>query len=446
MRSLNALAVAATLALPAAALAQQTAPATPPPAPPGTTQPGSEVWDRVVATVGDTTLLYSDVMMELESMQAQGQQVPTDPAGRQQLVQSVIGRRVDDLLLLEAARRDKSIVVDPADIATEVETQINRVQQQFGGEPQMEQALRQSGRTVDEYRRELTRQYTDQTMIQRYVSERLQKMASPAVSEAEIQQYFEQQKATLGQRPATLSFQQVLVKPAPTDSADAAARHKAEDILAQLRKGADFATLAKQYSADPSSQQGGMLGWFRQGQMVREFEQMAFALAPGEISPVVKTEYGYHIIKLEKVRGPERQARHILIRPEITDADVARARARADSIAAAVRGGASIADAAARTGTPPEQRNLKDVLPDRLPPEYAAALATATPGTLVGPVQISDPTGPAFAVLRLNDRRAGGEYTLADVHDQVRDRIVQQKQVDRLVAELRQVTAVSIKP
>jgi peptidyl-prolyl cis-trans isomerase SurA len=189
-----------------------------------------------------------------------------------------------------------------------------------------------------------------------------------------------------------------------------------------------------------------MLGWFRQGQMVREFEQMAFALRPGDISPVVKTEYGYHVIKLEKVRGAERQARHILIRPEITEADIAAARQRADSIATAIRGGANIGDLAARTGTPPEQRNLKDVLPERLPPEYTAGLGDAAAGTVVGPFQLNEAGRPSFVVARINERRAGGAYTLADVHDQVRDRIVQNKQVERLLGELRQVTAVSLRP
>jgi peptidyl-prolyl cis-trans isomerase SurA len=436
MRALFALALAATLALPAAALAQQQ---------PAAPQSGTRVWDRVVAVVGDTSMLYSDVLIELEAMQANGQQVPTDPAARQQLEKDIVQRRVDDLLLLEAARR-ASVVVDPAEIASEVETQINRVQQNFGSQAAMEQALAQTGRTLEQYRATLTQQYTDQTVIQRYIQQRLAKMATPAVSQAEIQQYFEQNRAQLGQRPATLSFQQAVVKPQASDSADARARRKAESILAEIRRGGDFEAIARRDSQDPSAAQGGMLGWFRAGQMVREFEQMAFALRPGDVSPVVKTQYGYHIIKLEKVRGGERQARHILIRPEITDADVARARALADSIATAVRGGASLTQLAARTSTPPDQRVLKDVLPDRLPAEYGQALGQSGAGVVVGPFEVNDGSGPSFAVVKVTDRRTGGDYTLADVEDQIRSRLVQQKQVDRLLAELRQVTAVTVMP
>lgn len=434
MRALTALALAALLAAPAALGAQQAAPP----------QPGTRVWDRVVATVGDTSVLYSDVLLEAESMQAQGQAVPTEATARAAFLRDLLQKRVDDLLLLEAARRDPLLMVDPTEVATAVENQINRVQANFGSQAAMEAELAKTGRTLDQYRQEITRTYTDQTLIQRYRQQRMSKMAPPPVSEDEIRASFETQKAQLGARPATVSFQQAIIKPVPSDSADARARRRAEEILAELRRGGNFEELARRNSADPSAQQGGMLGWFRQGQMVREFEAMAFALPAGQTSPVVKTEYGYHIIKVEKIRGPERQARHILIRPEITEADIAAARARADSFATAVRGGASLTELAARTTTPPEQRSLKDVLPERLPAEYTQQLSSPALGTVVGPFPITDPTGTAFVVAKLTDRRAGGEYNLADVHDYIRDRLVEEKQMQRMVAELRQVTAVTV--
>jgi peptidyl-prolyl cis-trans isomerase SurA len=435
MRLLTALALAAALAAPAALGAQQ----------PANPQPGTRVWDRVVATVGDTSLLYSDLLIEIESMQAQGQAVPTEPAARDAFMRELLQRRVDDLILLEAGRRDRELVIDPTEVLSAVESQINRVQQSFGSQAAMEAELARTGRTLDSYRQELTRTYTDQTLIQRFRQQRLSKMAPPAVSDEEISAFFEREKGSLGARPATVSFQQAIVKSTPSDSADARARRRAEEILAELRRGGNFEELARRNSSDASAQQGGMLGWFRQGQMVREFEQMAYFLTPGQISPnVVKTQFGYHIIKLEKVRGPERQARHILIRPEVTDADIAAARARADSFAAAARAGASITEMAARTGTPPEQRTLRDVLPDRLTPEYSQAFASVEVGAVIGPFQVIEPTGPAFVVAKVTDRRAGGAYTLADVRDFIRDRLVEEKQVVRLLAELRQVTAVTI--
>ncbi|HEX2203892.1 MAG TPA: peptidylprolyl isomerase [Longimicrobium sp.] len=406
---------------------------------------GEQLWDRVVAVVGDTSLLWSDVLIELEAMQAQGQPVPSDPAGREQVVRDVVRRRVDDLMMLEAARA-AGTTVEAADVVTQVEAQINQVQTQFGSEAAFQEALRRSGRTMEQYRQSLTQQYIDQTLLQRYASQRLAEMTQPQVTEAELQAYFDANRERLGTRPATVSFQQAVVKPQPTDSAKAAARRKAEGILAEiLRDGGDFEALARRHSEDPSAQQGGSLGWFRQGQMVREFDQMVFALRPGAVAPVVvETEFGYHIIKLDKVRGPERQARHILIRPQVTEDDVARARALADSLATAARAGAPMAELAQRAATPAEERTIRDAQEDRLPPAFSAALQGAQPGTVVGPFELPAAAGTSFVVAKLTQRQTAGAYTLDDVREQIRERVAQQKAVERMIEELRASTHVVV--
>lgn len=95
---------------------------------------------------------------------------------------------------------------------------------------------------------------------------------------------------------------------------NAQAKAKAEDVLKQVQAGGDFAELAKKYSQDSSAANGGDLGFFGKGQMVKPFEDAAFGLQPGQVSGIVKTDYGYHIIKVTAKKDDQVQASHILIK------------------------------------------------------------------------------------------------------------------------------------
>lgn len=113
--------------------------------------------------------------------------------------------------------------------------------------------------------------------------------------------------------------QMVADKYAADDSVNTDAKNKAEEILTKIKAGADFADMAKQFSQDTSASNGGDLGYFGKGKMVPEFEKAAFALKSGEMSGVVKTVYGYHIIKVVDVKGDEIRASHILIKTKDFD-------------------------------------------------------------------------------------------------------------------------------
>lgn len=108
--------------------------------------------------------------------------------------------------------------------------------------------------------------------------------------------------------------QKVAEKFASDESVNSDSKAKAEEVLAKVKAGEDFAALAKQYSQDTTASAGGDLGFFAKGKMVPEFETAAFALKEGEVSGIVKTVYGYHIIKVTEVKGSEIHAYHILIK------------------------------------------------------------------------------------------------------------------------------------
>ncbi|UKL13953.1 peptidylprolyl isomerase [Dissulfurimicrobium hydrothermale] len=126
------------------------------------------------------------------------------------------------------------------------------------------------------------------------------------VSDQEAKEFYEKNKAEFSQ-PEMIKARHILIRPqGNSEKAWKEAEAKAKDIKKKLEKGADFAQLAKQYSEDPGTKdKGGELGLFPKGRMVPEFEKAAFALKVGEISAPVKTQFGYHIIKVEEKKPAE---------------------------------------------------------------------------------------------------------------------------------------------
>lgn len=126
-----------------------------------------------------------------------------------------------------------------------------------------------------------------QILIQELFSNEIQQSAS--VNEEEVTQYYELHKSEF-EEPEKVKASHILVD----------TEKEAKNILKELKKGADFAILAKEKSKCSSKEQGGDLGFFNRGRMAKEFEDAAFSLEPGKISDIVKTQFGYHIIKVEE--------------------------------------------------------------------------------------------------------------------------------------------------
>lgn len=404
---------------------------------PGMPSVGERPVDRVLVVVGDTAILNSDLEYEISQYRAAGQ-MPTDSAAFEAAVADLLENKISDLILVSAAR-DASIVI-PEDRVNEVADQeLARIQQQFGSEVAFTQALAREGLTRDQIRRDLAARVRDRQLVQDYIATRMRNRARPVISESEIQAYFDEQAAMdLGQRPATISFRQVLVTPEPSEAARERAIARGDSVLAELRTGGDFEVLARRFSDDPGTREhGGDLGWFGTDRMVAEFSRAAFEMRPGDTSGLVESPFGFHIIRVDRARGAERQARHILIQPEITDADVQTARVRADSVATAIRGGASIAELASRYNDSSDQATVNRVILDGLPTEYREALANAQPNSVIGPIAVPSPRGSRWAVIRVTEQTPAGEYTLEDVRDQIRDRLQEQAMIEQLLTDLR---------
>jgi peptidyl-prolyl cis-trans isomerase SurA len=406
-------------------------------------QQPSQLVDGIIAVVGDTIVTFSEMQEYLIRLQASGMRIPEDPAQKEIFIRQALEQKINSVLLVIHAERD-GIIISDDEIEQTVEQQLGQIRRQFASEAEFHQALLAQGITPAEFRMRVSEQARTDLLGQRYLQTHVSQLQPVPVSEDEIVQLYEAQKSMLGSKPATVTLQQVVIAVQPTEDARLLAEQKAEEALSRAQAGEDFARLAREYSDDAASRaQGGQLGWVSQGALLPEFEDVLFSLRAGQVSDIVVTSIGLHIIKLDRIRGSERQASHILIIPEITEADHERARQLADSIAEVVRDGADIDSLIYRFGDPNELSSLTDYPQERLPEIYKAAIRGATTGDIVGPFELAVPGLPGkWVVAMLTGVSPGGEWSLDDVRERFRLQIQQEAMIQKVVNRLREETYV----
>ena len=430
-----------------AAVAQEPAGQTPP----SQASDSVEVVDRIVAVVGDTAILYTEILESLLQIKAEGADIP-DPGtpAFDSVARLSTEQLVDQLILLHAAKQTE-LRVPPEMLDGETDRRFQEIRNGFPNATAFQEAVQSSGRTLVQYRQFLRSQVRAQILIDQFVRQSRESMPPVVVTEEEIQAWYNENLE--GQtRPASVSFEQIVVEPEPGQAALDSARAEAEQALAELRNGADFEVVARSYSDDMSNREtGGDLGWVRRSQLVPAFAQAAWAARTGlPIGPVL-TRFGYHIIQVENTRGGERKIRHILIRPEMGPADVERARELSDALADSVREGSSVIDFAERYGVKEIPVRVPEIpydeLEERLGSVYAQALADPIPGAVTGPFENTTlvPDRPVFVVLRVTEYKQQGAWDLEEIREQVRDQLAFQKGYERFVDELRKDTYVDLR-
>jgi len=405
--------------------------------------------DRVLAIVGNRPVLASQVEEEMFSRESQGAKLPTNPEGLAAIREQIVGSIIDEELLVQQAQRDTAITVTDEEIASGVEEQVKKVRGNFTSEVDYRAELQKAGfQTPEEYRRWLSDQQRRAAFQNRLV-EKLRgegKLKAVSPTEKEMKQFFDEQRASLGTRPATLSFRQIVVSPKPSPEAKSHTKAQADSIVLELRKGADFATAARRFSQDPGSkEQGGSLNWFRRGVMVPEFERVAFGLKPGVVSDPVESPFGYHIIQVERVQPAEVQARHILLMPQIDSAHVDSARNRAEAVQKALAAGAPFDSLQRLYHDPSAERNAEAVPITKLPENYAKVIGAADSGTVVPVFTLPASGRDQFVVLQVTGRRPEGDVKYEDVRDRIREQLGQQLAIRRYLDRLRKATYVEIR-
>ncbi|MFQ5704592.1 MAG: peptidylprolyl isomerase [Gemmatimonadales bacterium] len=407
--------------------------------------------DRIVAVVGETPIAMSRVDEQLQVFISQGGKLPDDTDSLRQIKLNVLNQIIDDELVIQAAEKDTLVEITEEEVQGAVEEAMGKLRDQVASRMDFERQVQSIGfKSLDDYRVWLSEQQRRQILRSTYMEQLRQRGVLVPVppTEAELRNYYETARDRLPKRPVTVSFRQIAVPSVWDPVALAKAEMRADSLVVRLRGGEDFAELARQFSADSvSAERGGELGWVRRGQgLVKEFEDLAFRLRPGKVSNPLLTPFGFHIIEVERAEPASIQVRHILIAPEITEAQVDAARKRAQEVKEALERGLSFDSLSRVYHDRTENRFFEDVPFDGLPPYYKNALANAKPNEVIGPLEVDRGLGRIlFPVVIFQKRRDAGTASFEDLKDRMRSSLAESNALKRFIKTLRESTYVDIR-
>lgn len=280
--------------------------------------------DGVIATIGDYIILDSDIDMEYIELSSQG--VAVSEISRCEL----LGKLMEDRLYAHQALQDSTIVVKDTEINNMMEERIAYILEQTGS---WEKLLKFYNRKSEEEFRSFFFDVLKQNKLSTEMRNKV--VENVEITPEEVRNFFK--KIPVDDLPifgAELEVSQIVIEPKESPEEVKKVIDKLNEIRNDiLFNGASFRTRAVLYSQDPGSRSnGGYYKMNRKTPFVKEFKDVAFSLNEGEISKPFQTEFGYHIILVEKIRGQEIELRHILLTPKITDEALKEAKEKANLV------------------------------------------------------------------------------------------------------------------
>jgi peptidyl-prolyl cis-trans isomerase SurA len=409
--------------------------------------------DAVLAVVGDQVITCYDVKERINQLIQGGMPAPTTDSARKAIGRQTIQEMVEQELLLQKAKELK-IEAPDNEISAAVDKQIRETRLKFPSEAEFRGALTSAGMgTPEEYRSYLLEQFRRNSLLERTMTKLRQdsKLVPVNVTNAEVEAEFARAKPFLGPKPASVTFRQIVIAPQAGAAAKDVARVKAESLLAELKRGSDFERVAKRESMESQTKDlGGDMGWIRRSDRP-EFERFLFgqfSLRPGQLSPVIETPFGFHILRIDRVQTGEVRARQIMIAPKIDSTDIARTAKLADSVAAMWKAGVPFDSLAKKYHDYAAKEETSLLTPferEKLPPSYQTGFA----GKKANDIAVFQIPGasdvPKYVVAQLVTLDEGGERTLAEMRETVRGNLAERGAVRRYLDSLKRQTYVSMR-
>ena len=354
--------------------------------------------DRIVAVVDREIITESDLHERITYVALQNRVDAQAPGLRKQVLEGMIA----DKLVLAQAIID-SVNVSEDEVSRMLDQQFQNFVRQAGSEQRLEQIY---GKPVARMKREYRPEMRKQLLIQRV---RQQREANILIARREVEEFFESYKDSLPKVPEELDLSHVFIVPKPDSLLEEQTRRTLNVIRDSIIAGGDFADFARRYSQDGSAPSGGDLGWAKRGLVfVPEFEQAVFALKEKEISPVVKTEFGYHLVQLLERRGESVHARHILVRTEKGPASDTAAVVRLNGLRDRALKGELFAELARKNSEDDETKSLGGdlgtVAVDQLEADFSAVVKDLKAGEISQPHRVTLKASYGYQIVLLKKR------------------------------------------
>ena len=389
--------------------------------------------DKIEAVLGDEIILASEIESQYLQYLSQGNTKSSEI--RCQIIEDLLFQK----LLIHQAKLD-SLIVSNEEVETEINKRLSYFESQLGSIEKVEDYFEKSKAEIE---LELSKVIKDQFLAQRMQA---QLTSSVKVTPAEVKDAYALLSDTeIPTMPTQVEVAQIVIKPKITNEQKDKIRARLNSFRERIYNGEDFKMLATLYSDDPgSATKGGELGFVNRGDLVPEFERAAFRLKEGEISEVIESQFGYHIVQLIERRGEQINVRHILIKTKVNATALHAAKLKMDSIAKQISTGALTFDEVVSKYSDDENKSNGGLLLnpntmstlhilDDMSPALRLVVESLAEGEVSVPsvMQMQD-EHKAYRILRLNKRVETHKANLVDDFSKIKEYSINAKKQETL--------------
>jgi|WetSurMetagenome_2_1015567.scaffolds.fasta_scaffold00220_12 peptidyl-prolyl cis-trans isomerase SurA len=409
--------------------------------------PARERFDGIVAVVGDSVILQSEldayIVMRETSMGAK-----LDTSRFKSLRKQLVGDLVDGKVLIVHAAKDSTIVIKENEVEQAVAAHVSQILSQNNlTMDELEKELREKyGMGLTKFKAQLRSQIQEQ-LIKQKVSQ--QYVGQVSVSKNDVETFYREFKDSLPTIGESVLLSKVVLRLTTPDSLRQSAYAKAKNIKRRLDEGGDFAAIAKQFSEDPNAENGGDLGFIGKGTLSElKFEEAVFSLNVGQTSDIIESRLGFHIVNVLEKKDQKVHIRQIFVSLTPPEAEVRARMALLDSVRLAAKTRADFIDAVKKFSTDPQTKTHDGrvgwVPLFGLSEAARAALDSLPVGGIAAPLR----EGNEVSLYRIDDRMKNRPLTLEDDFDLLSEKakeIMAQKKLLDLVRKWRREVYVDIR-